>query len=37
MDEEARQQLAEILKTLTEVQQQLTTLAERLGTSLDQE
>ena len=35
MDDEARAQIADILRILTEIQQQLTTLAEQLGVSLD--
>jgi hypothetical protein len=35
MDEQARAQIAEILRMLSEIQQQLNTLAEQLGVSLD--
>jgi hypothetical protein len=35
MDEQARAQIADILRILTEIQQQLITLAEQLGVELD--
>ena len=35
MDEQARAQIADILRILMEIQHQITTLAEQLGVELD--